>query len=188
MSRRLTVALIVLVGAAACSAPPDKERQQAEGALNAARQADAAAYAPDPLHAAEAALQKYDEAVAQRDYRLALNNALEARDRAYQAVKEAGNKKAELRSQAERLAIELEAQLKSGTTRLNAPPGQRPAGAAADHLRVSLRTANAALQEARTLLAGHDYQRAAAKLGPVVEGLRPPSAPPEPPAVNKKKK
>ena len=69
--------------------------------MAAARAADAAIYAPEGLQAAEAALQKYDEAVAQRDYRQALNLAIEARDKAYEAAKQAGDAKAAARSQAE---------------------------------------------------------------------------------------
>ena len=96
----------VLLGALVlpgCSDPPEKERQQAEGALEAARAAGADVYAPIEFQDAQASLKKYDDAVAQRDYRLALNDALEARDRAYEAVKQAGDKKAELRSQTDRL-------------------------------------------------------------------------------------
>jgi len=187
MFGRLSLVLIVLAGTAACSEPPDKERQQAEGALNAAREADAAAYAPEPLHAAEAALQKYDDAVAQRDYRLALNNALEARDRAYEAVKQAGNTKAELRSLAEHLATELEAQINSGTLRLASSAFQRAASPAADHLRASIRTATSSLQEARTLMDKHDYQHVVSRLKPVVEGLRAELAATDPSGVKKKK-
>src|SRR5258708_7676149 len=98
-------ALVLLASflTAGCSEPPDKERQQAEGALEAARAAAADVYAPTEFQDAQASLKKYDDAVAQRDYRLALNDALEARDRAYEAVKQAGNKKSELRSQTDRL-------------------------------------------------------------------------------------
>jgi hypothetical protein len=74
--------------------------------LEAARAAGADVYAPIEFRDAQASLKKYDDAVAQRDYRLALNDALEARDRAYEAVKQAGDKKAELRSQTDRLVQE----------------------------------------------------------------------------------
>ena len=93
MSRRFVPAVLALVVLGACSEPPNKERQQAEARVAAARAADAAIYAPEGLQAAEAALQKYDEAVAQRDYRQALNLALEARDQAYEAAKQAGDAK-----------------------------------------------------------------------------------------------
>lgn len=187
MFDRLTIALIVAFGATACSAPPDKERQQAEGALNAAREADAAAYAPEPLQAAEAALEKYDAAVAQRDYRLALNDALEARDRAYEAVKQAGDRKAELRSQAERLATELDGLIKTGTARLSGLPAQRSASSAAERLRSSLRTAASALQEARARLSKRDYQATIKKLTPITQALRSAVAAVDAPPVKKKK-
>jgi hypothetical protein len=68
-------AAVILIGIAAlsCSEPPTKERNQADGAIAAALAADAATYAPDELQTAQAALAKYDDAVASRDYRLALN-------------------------------------------------------------------------------------------------------------------
>ena len=166
------VCLAIVTTGAACSSPPDSERQQAEGALNAARQADAAVYAPTELQAAEAALKKYDEAVAQRDYRQALSDALDARDQAYAAVKQAGNRKAELRGQAERLLADLDTLSKAATARLSGQSGPRPTGAAADRLREALRNATPLLQEARSRVEHQDYQGAVEKLTPAVDALQ----------------
>jgi hypothetical protein len=172
MLRRLAGAVVIAACIAACSEPPLKERHQAEGALAAARAADAEIYAADQLRAAEAALEKYDSAVAQHDYRQALNYALDARDRAYDAAKEAGNEKAALRSQAELLLSDLESLTKTGNARLAGTAGARPTGAAAERLRSALHAAPAALQEARSLLEHRDYRGAVNRLTPVVAAFR----------------
>jgi len=85
----------------ACAAPPDKELHQAEGAIAAAKTADAERYAPDELRAAETALHNYDAAVAARDYRQALRLAMDAQVSASEAAKRAGDEKALARSHAE---------------------------------------------------------------------------------------
>src|SRR4030088_2953978 len=73
--------------------PPEKEMQQAQGAIDAARAAGADQYAREEFTAAEEALKHAREAVDQRDYRAALNAALDARERAQTAAKEAVNGK-----------------------------------------------------------------------------------------------
>jgi hypothetical protein len=171
MWRRLACSLAVALAVATCSGPPVEEHKQAEGAIAAARAADAATYAPQELQDAEAARKKYDDAVAQRDYRQALNDALEARDRAYEAIKQAGNAKVEARKQADALIVELEALNKIGTAKL-AAPAARSAGPATERLRGALQAANSALQEARTLLGTLDYRGAVNALTPAVQALR----------------
>lgn len=172
MFRRLGLLLCALVCSFACSDPPEKERHQAEGALAAARAADAATYAPVELQAAEAALQKYDAAVADRDYRQALNFALAAQDSAYQAARQASNEKAAARSRAEKLIIDVEALSRAGAARMAGTSGPRPTGAAADRLRSALKNAPATLQEARTLLQRQDFRGATLRLTAIYEGLQ----------------
>jgi hypothetical protein len=171
---------------AGCSEPPDKERQQAEGALEAARAAGADLYAPTEFQDAQASLKKYDDAVAQRDYRLALNDALEARDRAYEAVKQAGNKKSELRSQTDRLTHDLQALIESAGLRLFASAG-RPVGPAAERLRTARDAGSNALQEARSRSEKQEYPAAIAALTPAVEALRHELPGPEPAPPRRKK-
>ena len=155
----------------ACSEPPNKEHEQAEAAVAAARTADAATYAPEGLQAAEAALQKYDEAVAQRDYRQALNLAIDARDRAYEAAKQASDAKTAARNQANLLISEINGLTATANARLaGAPP--RPNPQAADRMRTALKTAATAVQEARSLIEREDYRGAILRLTPAVEGLR----------------
>ena len=84
---------------------------QAQGSIDAARAAGADRYATEQYDAAVKALQNAENAVAQRDYRLALNYALDGRDRAQRAAKEAATQQAVLRSAAERRLGEVTASL-----------------------------------------------------------------------------
>jgi hypothetical protein len=178
MLRRFACATALAVAVTSCSGPPEKEYHQAEGALAAARAADAATYAPDELKTAEAALAQYDGAVSQRDYLQALRMALEARDGAYEAAKRAGDEKAAARSQAESLLAEVDALARAGNARLTGAAGPRPSGAAADRLRNTLHPVPAALQEARSRLDRQDYRGAIATLTPIAEALRRQLTPP----------
>ena len=76
--------------------------QQAQGAINAARAAGADQYAHDEFAAAEEALKHAHEAVNERDYRLALNHALDSLERAQNAARAAADGKATARSDADR--------------------------------------------------------------------------------------
>ena len=102
---RLSVRLCTIMCAvgllAACSEPPRKEIDQAQQAVDTARQAGAEQYAPEAFAAATSALQQAREAVDQRDYRLALSRAVDASERAQDAARAAADNKARARSQAE---------------------------------------------------------------------------------------
>jgi hypothetical protein len=166
MSRRLAVALF-LAATLACSPPPDNELHQAQGAIAAARAADAATYAPDELRAAETALTEYDAAVGQRDYKLALRLALEARDSAYQAAKQAGDSKAATRSEAERLVAEVTALIE----RASASAGNKTSSATS-RIRPDTTAATSALQEARAALERQQYREVRDALRPIAARLR----------------
>jgi hypothetical protein len=172
MLRRLVIAAAMVVAAVSCSAPPEKERHQAEGALAAARAADAATYAPAELKTAEDALAQYDAAVAAGDYRQALNLALAARDGASEAAKRASDEKAAARGTAEQRVAELDALTRTATARLGGVGGPRPSGATAERMRTALRPAASALQEARARLGRQDYRGAIASVEPVLDLLR----------------
>jgi len=172
MSRRFVPAVLALVVLGACSEPPNKEHQQAETAVASARAADAAIYAPEGLQAAEAALLKYDESVAQRDYRQALNLAIEARDKAYEAAQQAGDAKNSARNQANRLIAEIDGLTVTANARLAGTAAPRPNAQAADRIRAALKTATTAVQEARSLIERQDYRGAILRLTPAAEGLR----------------
>src|SRR5438034_1116223 len=91
------LALLASLSSAACGAPPDKELQQAQSAIEAARAAGADRFAVEEFLAAQNALARANEAVAQRDYRLALNHALDARERAQTATRDASGRVAAAR-------------------------------------------------------------------------------------------
>jgi uncharacterized protein DUF4398 len=121
-ARRLLISVAVaaaLVGAA-CADPPDKEIQQAQGAIDTARAAGADQYAIEEFTAAQEALKRANEAVAQRDYRLALNHALDARERAQNAAKESADRKTTARSEAERMLLDAMTALNDAHTKLRA--------------------------------------------------------------------
>ena len=123
--RRLRHALIsfavaAATASAACTDPPDKELQQAQGAIDAARVAGADQYAHDEFAAAEDALKRARNAVDQRDYRQALNDALDARERAQTAAKDTVNKKATARVDAEKAIADASAALVESRGKLKA--------------------------------------------------------------------
>lgn len=171
-SASLAVLLSSLVLLSACSTPPEKERGQAEGAIAAARAASAEVYAADELLAAEAALSEYDAAVAQGDYRQALNAALAARDRAYEAVTRASTAKAEARGRAERLVTAIEALTDRIEQRLSGAAAPRITGASALRLRQAVTAAGTVLQEARSAIDDGQYPVAITHLESALAGLQ----------------
>ena len=121
--------------------------QQAQGAIDAAR-AGADEYAHDELAAAEGARSRA-RAVEQRDYRLALNNALDSRERAQTAAKQAASQKAAARADAERALETASATLAEAQARLKAA---QTSGAPARRLAAARRNIAAgdhAVQKAR---------------------------------------
>jgi hypothetical protein len=151
-------ALTILL--AACAEPPNKEMNQAQGAIDAARAAGAEQYAAQELHAASDALKRSEEAVAQNDYRLALSLAIDARERAQQAAKVAVDNRAKARGNAERTVAEANSTVTQARQRLNdAVIGKLPRRTATA-ARTALATADKGMQEARTALERDDYTRA----------------------------
>jgi len=148
--------LPLLFVVAACSEPPQKELDRAQGGIDAARAAGAELYARDAFAAATAALQQAHDAVAQRDYRLALTRALDANDRAQEAARGAADGKAHARSEAER-AINVAAaamlRLKAKVTNESDRVGAKEAAAATQ----TVHDAEAVLQKARAALSVGDY-------------------------------
>jgi hypothetical protein len=166
-SWRLVLASLVVTCAglaAACTDPPEKEMHQAQGAIDAARAAGAAEYAADEFHAAEVALTRSTDAVTERDYRQALNYALDARERAQNAAKAAAESRAIVSSEAERLLASTEESLGRAKTALSiAADAKVPAS----DLRVPSTTvadAEARLAQARALLTGGEYLKARSSL------------------------
>ena len=176
---RVCLALVPLALAAACAAPPQKEMDQAEGAIAAARAAGAAQYASEEFTAAETALRRSHEAAGQRDFRQALNHALDARERAQTAAREAADKKALARGRAERAITAAELALATAQQRVQAssaaPAGRRqpaPLVAALKTLRTEVEAAGTALQEARSHLQAQRFDEAIRDATPLPERIR----------------
>ena len=97
---RITLLIsLLLLAAAGCSEPPQKEIDQAQAAVDLARTAGAETYAAEEYAAAVAGLQKAHAAVEQRDYRQALSYAIDARQRA-QNARPPGRRRARTRARA----------------------------------------------------------------------------------------
>jgi hypothetical protein len=163
-SARAALAAAILGAAllsSACGEPPDKEMHQAQGAIDAARAAGAEEYAAEELKAAVDALRRAEAAVAERDYRLALNNALDSRERAQNAARDAADGKARARSRAEGLLAEVTAALAAATNRLKAAEAGRVPKKALAAPAETVGAAQSALQEAGTALGREDYRGAA---------------------------
>jgi hypothetical protein len=158
-ARRLFVSLAfgAALMAAACGDPPDKEMQQAQGAIDAARAAGADQYARDEFTAAQEALKRSHEAVEQRDYRQALNAALDARERAQTAAKQAADGKATARADADKALAEASAALADANARLRTAEAGRTSARALSAARRAIAGDNTAVQEARTAFQKGDY-------------------------------
>jgi hypothetical protein len=158
---RLSVAVLIataLVAAACGDDPPEKEMQQAQGAIDAARAAGADEYARDEFAAAEGALKRAREAADQRDYRLALNNALDSRDRAQNAAKEAADEKTTARAEAQRALAAISAAVAQTRARLKAAEAARAPARTLSEARKSVADGDKALQEARTAFDVGNYR------------------------------
>ena len=183
--RRLAVLLLLPLAVVACGEPPEREYHQAQGAIEAARAAGADVYAPEELAAAEQALKRYDAAVAQRDYRQALNHALDSRERASAAAKKAATDKATRRGEIERLVVVLAADVERGRVAANA--ATKAQEAAARSLRQVIADTERALQDSRAALERDDVKQARtlldgleARLAQALATFRTPAPPPAP--------
>ena len=153
----LSFAVIAAMIGAACGTPPDKEMQQARGAIDAARAAGADQYARDEFAAAEDALKRSHEAVSQRDYRQALNTALDARERAQEAAKETVNKKAIARADATKAIADADAALHDSRAKLRTAETARAPARILAGARKAIDNGEIAVQEARTAFDKGDY-------------------------------
>jgi hypothetical protein len=164
MSLRRPVARLLLAAAltvGACGGePPDKEIQQAQGAIDAAKAVGAEQYAADEFNAAQTALKNANDAVEQRDYRLALNHALDARDRAKTAARQAADRKAAERVDADRALNAAARALIDAQARLKAAETARAAARTLQEARRTLATGERSVQKARTSFDAGDYPAA----------------------------
>jgi len=162
---RLAVGGFLIAAALAltsCGDPPSKELHQAQGAIDAARAAGADAYATEDYGAAVDALKRAEDAVAQRDYRLALSQALDSRERAQAAAKLAASQKAAVRSEAERMLAEVTSAVAVAAARLPRDAPRPPSEVV--ELESALQSARTAMDDAGKALATEDYLEARRKL------------------------
>jgi Domain of unknown function (DUF4398) len=156
----------------ACGTPPSREMDQAQGAIDAARAAGADRYAAEQYGAAVKALENAHNAVAQRDYRLALNHALDSRDRAQNAAKEAASQQAVLRSGAERRLGQVTALLDQTRKRLASAESARVPRRALSAARVAIGDAERSLQEAGTDIQEGNYRESQDRLAESAKKLQ----------------
>jgi hypothetical protein len=133
---------------------------QAQGAIDTARAAGADRYAPDEYKAAVAALDRSKQMADQRDYRQALNFALDARERAHEAARAGAERMAQVRSEAEALLDTAAKRLQVAQTRVKPGAGVRLPDPALTTLRDAIAGAEKDLQEARAAVTRQDYLQA----------------------------
>jgi hypothetical protein len=154
--RRLLAIGLLLLTSAGCSGPPQKEIDQAQSALDVARTAGADRYAASEFAAAASALEKAHAAVGQRDYRQALNYAIDSRQRATEAARQATDGRARAKTAVEALYGEVA----SLANKLQAALRTAETAAPAKLLRASqttLRDARADLQKASAAITAGNY-------------------------------
>ena len=149
--------ICALAFSVACSEPPQKEIDRAQGAIDAARAAGADQYATEAYNAATSALQQAHDAVQQRDYRLALSRALDANERALEAAKEGANGKARARGESEGLVAASATSIQQLQTKLKAAEAARVPAAQLERGRRLRSDADRVLQEARAAVKEGNY-------------------------------
>jgi hypothetical protein len=165
--RRWFVLLLALI-VSACAEPPNKEMDQAQGAIDAARAAGAERYATTEYAAAQTSLKNANDAVVARDYRLALNHALDSREHAQNAARLAADTKAQVRGDVERTMAEIAALLAQANTRIPAARRRLPARVLRQP-EADIASANADVQKAGEAIKADDYLTARM----VLEGVKP---------------
>ena len=171
MRRRVAVAICTLLVLTGCSEAPQKEIDRAQGAIDAARAAGAEQYAPEPFSAATTAMQQTHEAVQQRDYRLALSRAVDANERALEAVRQAADGKARAQSDADAAITRATIALRQLEERLKVADTMKLPARDVDAARKSRVSAERAVQEARAAVAVSDYARVRARVGGLPEKI-----------------
>ena len=131
-----------------------------------------------------------NEAVEQRDYRLALNNALDSRERAQNAAKMAADGKAAARVDADRAITAAAEGLKSLRAAVAAAEASRTSARVLAGPRSVATAAERQVQEARTAYERGDYQHATTVAGaatePISAALKDLHVPPAAPAKRRR--
>ena len=171
MILRLSACIVAAVLVTACGDPPNKEMDQAQGAIDAARAVGADRYATPEYTAATDALKRAQDAVAQRDYRQALNEALDSREHAQNAAREAADARAQLRGEVERDMAQIAALIAEANTRLAAATRSRTPRRVLDGPRTDLAAVDQSVQKAGAAMRADDYLSARSALQGVKERI-----------------
>jgi len=153
---RACLACLLIVLATACTSPPNKEMDQAQGAIDAARAAGADRYAPTEFAAATTALKNATDAVAQGDYRLALNHAIDSREQAQNAARVAADTRAKVRGDVERSIAEVNALIAQVNAWIASPAATRTPRTRRTAQQV-VTASTAEVQKAGSAMQGDDY-------------------------------
>jgi hypothetical protein len=157
--------LALCLATAGCAEPPTKELDQAQAAIEVAVAAGAERFAAADLAAARTSLVQARDAVAQRDYKAALNHALAGRERAQTATRNAADGKAALKRDTQALLAEVLA-LHARAERLIATATAGAARTRARRARPAVARLGESVQEARAAVeAGDDIKASEALPG-----------------------
>lgn len=137
--------------------PPNKELQQAQQAIDSARTSGAERYAKDEFTASQDALKRAQAAVVARDYRQALNDALDARDRAQTASKDTVDRKVTAKADADHALHNAALAIIDARAKLRAVETSHRATRPAAAVRRDVTDAEKHVQEARTAFDNGDY-------------------------------
>lgn len=156
----------------ACADPPNKEIDQAQGAIDAARAAGGERYAATEYAAATASLQSANDAVALRDFRLALNHALASREHAQNAAREAADGKARTGAEVERTMAEIAGLLAQANTQITAAQRARVPEGLLREPAAEIEAVNAVVQKAGEAVNADDYLGAQAMIQGVKDRIQ----------------
>jgi hypothetical protein len=165
------IAFVCLV-ATGCGAPPEKEMQEAQGAIDAAKAAGAERYAREELAAAQAALARATDAVGVGDYRLALSHALDSRERAQASEKMAADGEAAARAAADLALTGLTEAATEAKTALRAARANRTPAQQVRAAERTIETADRRVQETREAIDKGEYARAVTLATPATAELK----------------
>jgi len=168
---RLSACIVAAVLVTACGDPPNKEMDQAQGAIDAARAAGADKYATSEYTAATDALKRAQDAVAQRDYRQALNEALDSREHAQNSAREAADTRAQLRGEVERDMAQIASLIAEANTRVAAATRSRTPRRVLESARKDLAAVDESVQKAGAAMRADDYLAARTALQGVKEKI-----------------
>ena len=161
LGRRCCFFTLVIITAclmAACGDdPPNKELQQAQQAIDTARTSGAERYSTDEFAASEAALKRAQAAVVARDYRQALNDALDARDRAQTATNDTTAKKIAAKDATDRLLHDAALAIVDARAKLRAAEATRRSPKLVAGVRRDVGESENHVQEARTAFDNGEY-------------------------------